>query len=126
VVLGLAFGGSFAGDDVTLEGSYVWNKEDEQITGDLRAVFTEKSKEEWNVSFHFDWEEEPRVFTGTASGNLSTGKLEGDIVSDDEDHKMTFKFQGSFEDGTFTGTHGFVSDEGEVKPAGTLTLQPKG
>ena len=61
----------FAADDVTLEGGFVWERED---------------------------------------GNH------------DGDREMKFKFSGAFEDGKFSGSHGFVTEEGELKPAGTLTL----
>ena len=35
---------------------------------------------------------------------------------------MKFKFSGAFEDGTFSGTHNFVTKDGDTKRAGTLTL----
>ena len=47
--------------------------------------------------------------------------ITGDITSDGE-REMKFKFSGSFEDGKFSGTHNFVTKEGELKHAGTLTL----
>ena len=38
---------------------------------------------------------------------------------------MKFKFSGKFEDGTFNGTHAFVTKEGDTKDAGTLSLSAK-
>lgn len=111
----------FAGDDVTLDGGFVWEREDGNIDGDLKAVFSPTGDGEWSVAFHFDWEDEPHVYTGTCSGSLAEGELAGDITSDG-DREMKFKFTGSFEDGSFNGTHGFVTEEGEIKNAGTLTL----
>lgn len=110
----------FAGDDVTLEGGFVWEQEDGDREGDLKAVLTPTGNGEWDVSFHFEWEDSPRIFTGTCRGSLD-GELSGDITSDGE-REMKFKFSGSFEDGTFNGTHGFVTKEGELKQAGKLML----
>jgi hypothetical protein len=120
-VLLLAAMPGFAGDDVTLEGGFVWERDDGNHDGDLTAIFTPTGDGEWSVAFHFDWEDGPHVYTGTCSGSLSEGELAGDITSDG-DREMKFKFSGAFEDGMFSGTHGFVDDEGEVKSAGTLTL----
>jgi len=119
-VLFLAAMPGLAGDDVTLEGAFVWDREDGSREGDLKAIFTPTGDGEWSVAFHFDWEDGPHVYSGTCSGSLD-GELSGDIVSDGE-REMKFKFSGSFEDGTFSGTHNFVTDEGDLKRAGTLTL----
>ena len=109
----------FAGDDVTLEGEFVWERDDGNHEGELKATLTPTGDGEWSVAFHFDWEDGPHVYTGTCSGSLD-GELTGDIVSDGE-REMKFTFSGAFTDGTFSGTHGFVTDEG-LKHAGTLTL----
>ncbi len=110
----------FAGDDVTLEGGFVWERDDGNREGDLKAVLTATGDGEWDVSFHFEWEDGPHVYTGTCSGSLD-GEFSGDITSDG-DGEMKFKFNGAFEDGTFTGESNFVTKEGEIKRAGTLTL----
>jgi len=110
----------FAGDDVTLQGGFVWEREDGNHEGDLKAVLTATGDGEWDVSFYFDWEDGSHVYTGTCSGSLE-GEFSGDIKSDGE-REMKFKFSGSFEDGMFNGTHNFVTEDGEVKKAGTLTL----
>ena len=78
---------------------------------------------EWDVAFHFDWEKEPHIYRGSCNGKLD-GELSGTIVGDGE-RKMNFRFSGKFEDGTFSGTHQFVDDEGEAKDSGTLTLSAK-
>jgi len=110
----------FASDDVALAGGFVWERDDGNHEGDLNATLTPTGEGEWSVAFRFDWEDGPHVYTGSCSGSLE-GDLSGDIVSDG-DGEMKFKFSGSFADGKFTGTHGFVTDEGEFKNAGTLTL----
>jgi hypothetical protein len=110
----------FAGDDVTLEGGFVWEREDGDHEGDLKATLTPTGDGEWTVAFDFDWEDGPHTYTGTCSGSLD-GEFSGDIVSDG-DGEMQFKFSGKFEDGKFSGTHNFVTKEGELKHAGTLTL----
>ena len=116
----LVAGGEAAGDDVTFEGQFNWVRDDGTKDGDLRAVLTPRGVGEWDVAFHFEWQDGPHVYTGSCSGNLD-GELSGDIVSDGE-REMKFHFTGKFEDGTFSGTHAFVDDEGSLKDSGTLTL----
>lgn len=115
-------GTAVANDDVTLEGSFVWARQDGDRTGDLTAVMTPGGEDEWSVAFHFTWEDEAHVYLGTASGSLSSGPLEGSAENDDDDHKLSFRFSGDFENGTFNGTHGFVTKDGSLKDGGTLTL----
>jgi len=110
----------FAADDVTLEGGFVWERGDGNREGDIKATLTPTGDGEWNVSFEFEWEDGPHVYTGTCSGSLD-GELSGDITGDG-DYKPQFKFSGSFEDGKFSGTHDRVGKDGELKPSGTLTL----
>jgi len=114
---------ALAGDDITLEGGFVWTRSDGDQAGDLKAIFTPKGDAEWAVAFHFDWEDGPHVYAGTAQGSLTAGTLEGEVVNDSEDRKATFQFSGSFEDGTFTGTHRHLSKEGEYRDTGTITLE---
>jgi hypothetical protein len=106
--------------EVTLEGGFVWEREDGKREGDLRAVLASTGEGQWDIAFYFDWEDEPHVYKGTCSGSLD-GELSGDVVSDGE-REMKFKFSGSFDNGTFSGKHSFVTKEGELRPAGTLTL----
>ena len=120
-VLFLAAMPVFAGDkEVTLEGGFVWERDDGNHEGELKAVLTATGDGEWDVSFSFDWEDGPHVYTGSCKGSLE-GELAGDITSDG-DGDMKFKFSGAFEDGKFSGTHSFLTKEGEIKHAGTLTL----
>ena len=124
-VLFLAAMPGFAGDDVTLNGEFVWERDDGNRGGDIEAILTPTGDGEWSVAFHFEWEDGPHVYTGTCSGSLD-GELSGEITSDGK-RKMQFKFSGSFEDGAFSGTHSFVTEEGGLRRAGTLTLgSPKG
>jgi|GEM_PF-2206577 len=107
---------------ITLEGSFVWARGDGDIPGDLTAIMTPDGEDTWTIAFHFMWEEEPRTYTGTATGSLMDGELKGTALNDNPDRKMQFRFQGAFEDGTFNGTHGFVQEDGSIKDGGTLTL----
>jgi len=77
---------------------------------------------QWSVAFSFVWEDEPHVYHGQAAGSLEAGLLEGTAKNDDDDHKLSFRFSGEFEDGTFRDTHSYVKDDGTVKKLGTLTL----
>lgn len=121
VVAGL---GAIADDaaSVTLEGDFVWERSDGNHEGDLKAVFTPTGDGEWDVAFHFEWQDGPHVYAGTAKGSLTSGALEGEVENDNEERKTTFRFQGSFEDGTFTGTHAAIGKDGELKDTGTLSL----
>ena len=124
IVFLVAFGGILAAEGVTLKGSFVWERKDDNRNGDVTAVFTPTGDNQWDVSFHFDWEDGPHIYSGTATGDLSGGDLKGAVEGDSEDRKMSFRFTGSFKDGTFTGTHAFLDKEGELRPTGTLTLRP--
>jgi len=114
-------GMALASDDETLTGTFVWNNDDGEVTGDLKAVFAPAGDRAWKVAFYFDWEDEPHIWKGTAEGNLSDGKLSGEVTAD-LDEPVTFSFAGSFEEGTFQGTHSQMREKGERKQTGTLTL----
>ena len=118
------FAGVLAAEDVTLKGSFVWERNDDNRDGEVTAVFTPTGDTEWAVAFHFNWEDEPHTYKGTATGSLSSGELKGAVEADGDNHKMSFRFSGSFEDGLFTGTHSFVDKSGGLKHSGTLTLKP--
>jgi hypothetical protein len=121
VVCLIAVGGTLAGDETKLEGAFVWNHSEGDLDGKLEAVFTSTGTNRWKVSFHFDWEDQPHVWSGTAQGNLKSGNLSGEVVSDDA-QQAEFEFKGTFENGTFNGTHAQVRKNGELRSTGTLTL----
>lgn len=115
---------AMAADDLAMDGGYVWQRDDGTKEGELTASFSPVGDGKWDVAFSFDWEDGPHVYTGTCEGSL-TGDLSGDIKSDG-DREMRFRFNGAFEDGTFNGTHAFVSEDGELKDSGTLSLWAAG
>ena len=114
---------SRADGEVTLAGSFVWERGNEIVEGDLEVVFMPRAEHEWAVAFHFEWEEEPHVFPGTVRGSLA-GELIGNVASDDPSHPLKFEFQGTFSEGTFRGTHGYFNGSGELVHSGTLQLAP--
>ena len=118
LVVPMSGSAALAEESQTLEGSFVWNNENR--TGDLEAVFTETDPGRYNVDFRFEWEGKPRVFSGTAEGSLSSGELVGRVQNATKEH--TFVFTGSFENGTFNGTHAVLNEEGEETDTGTLVL----
>lgn len=111
-----------AGDPVTLNGQFVWKRSDADRNGDLRAEFTEVKKGEYNVSFHFTWEEKPLTYTGVAKGSLKNGDLTGEVKSDDKKHSYTFK--GTVVEGKLTADHKYLREDGTVSDTGTLVLNP--
>lgn len=117
---GLA-GTTAASEPVTLEGGFVWERSDGNQTGDLKAVFTPTGDGTWDVAFHFDWEDGPHVYAGTAEGSLTEGELSGRVNNDSEDRPGSFVFKGTVADGSFSGTHAWLEGE-EEKSTGTLTL----
>jgi hypothetical protein len=123
VVCLIAVEGTFAGDEMKLEGGFVWHHTEGNLEGKLEAVFTSTGANQWKVSFHFNWEEVPHVWSGTAQGNLRSGDLSGEVVSDD-DQQAEFKFKGTFEGGRFNGTHAQVRKNGGLRATGTLSLGP--
>ena len=100
----------------TLIGEYEWNQ---GPTGEIKAVFTETGNGTWKVDFYFDFRDKPHTYSGTAEGDLSQGKLEGTVKN--EDKRRTFTFSGSFEDGTFHGSHAETT-RGRAGDTGTITL----
>ena len=107
-----------AEDTQTLKGEYVWSNRDRG--GDVEAVFTPAGKKKWDVSFYFNFRDQDHVYSGTAEGSLSKGKLSGTVKN--ESKKRTFTFTGEFKDGAFSGTHSEIGD-GREQATGTLTLQ---
>ncbi len=112
----------FANDSQTLNGDFVWERSDENVTGELKAVFEPTGESAWNVSFYFTFEEKKHVYSGTAEGSLTDGELKGRVMTDG-DEPQPFEFEGTFAEGSFEGTHmGFR--QGERTRTGTLTLGP--
>ncbi len=118
VLLAVQGGGVRASDSRTLTGEFIWESGDSD--GALEAVFTATGEQAWDVAFHFEFRDKPHTYSGTATGSLSEGKLEGEVKN--EDKKRTFTFEGRFEDGTFRGTHAEIRRGGSRRDTGTMTL----
>lgn len=106
------------GDTTTMVGEYHWN---DRASGELKAIFTPAGDGQWTVDFHFDFRDEPHIYSGTAEGSLSEGGLKGTVKN--ENKKRTFIFKGAFEDGQFSGDHEETT-EGRERRTGTMTLGP--
>lgn len=115
-VLLLALSPAAFAEETTLIGEYHWNQGG--ASGDLKAVFESTGENTWDVSFYFDFRSKPHVYSGTATGSLAEGKLEGTVKN--ETKRRTFTFEGSFTDGTFEGDHSETT-RGELR-TGTLSL----
>lgn len=107
-----------AGNEQTLTGRFRWTQAGEE--GDLRAVFTPKGENSYDVSFHFDYRGE-HTYTGTAEGSLKEGGLKGTVQ--DEYKRRRWDFEGTFHAGKFQGNHVELRD-GDRQATGTLTLGP--
>ena len=118
-----ALGGTIAGNTVMLEGGFIWHRPEGNLDGKLKAVFTSTGANRWDVSFRFKWDDKPHVWTGTAEGDLKSGNLSGEVVSDD-DQKTEFQFDGTFDGGEYNGTHAQVRKNGGLRETGTLSLGP--
>ena len=88
LALALALAGvAIADGEVTLEGSFVWVRSDNEHTGALTAVLTPNGDNEWDVAFHFVWEDEPHTYLGRATGALGSGSFEGTAENDNPDSR---------------------------------------
>ena len=105
------------GDTHTLTGEYHWTERGAK--GELEAIFTPTGKGTWDVSFNFEFRGRAHTYSGTAEGSLTEGALSGTVLNDDK--RRTFKFSGAFEDGTFSGTHSEMRDNGEAA-TGSMSL----
>lgn len=110
-----------AAESQTLQGEFVWERQDGTVAGPLTAVFEPTAKGAWDVSFHFTFEDKDYVYTGTAEGSLSEGELKGNVMSDG-DEPQPYTFSGTFaKDGSFAGVHHYLGDE-EARKTGSMTL----
>lgn len=111
---------AFSGDPVVLNGYFVWNNQPDK-KGDLRAEFTKVKEGEWTVDFHFTWEGEPKIYKGKADGSLDVGAIKGKVKAQDRD--VNFTFEGNMLNGTLTGTHAFIKQDGTEEGSGTIELK---
>ncbi len=104
----------------TLTGEYHWTQND--TVDKLEAKFVPTGDNTWDVSFHFKFREQPHVYSGSATGDMSEGsELSGRVMN--EGKKRTFEFQGTFdENGAFSGTHS-EKTKGRERDTGVLTLK---
>jgi hypothetical protein len=117
MVLSLAPLPSNAEDTKTLNGEFNWTQRDS--SGPLEAKFKPTGEGQWDVAFHFDFRGSPHIYSGTATGSLSEGELNGEVKNENE--KRTFVFSGSFKDGVYSGTHAETTGD-RKQDTGTLTL----
>jgi hypothetical protein len=106
-----------AAEPTTLTGEFEWNQRGTR--GDLEAIFTPTGEGSWDVDFHFEFRGQPHTYSGTATGSLAEGKLEGKVLN--ESKERTFIFSGKFEDGEFTGQHAEIAEDKEVN-TGSMSL----
>lgn len=105
----------------TLQGEFVWERQDGTVAGPLTAVFEPTAQGAWDVSFHFTFEGKDHIYKGTAEGSLSEGELKGKVMSDG-DEPRPYTFSGTFaKDGSFAGVHHYMGGE-EARKTGSLTL----
>lgn len=110
--------GAQAGEARTLRGEYMVVDSDDR--GQLEAVFTPTGDATWDVDFHFDFQGQAHTYSGIAEGSFAAGGLTGTVR--DERQRRTFSFTGTYEAGTFQGSHAEIASGGE-EPTGTMTLR---
>lgn len=116
----LALAGTTTADEATirtLEGEYHWTQADDR--GQLEAVFTATGESTWSVDFHFHFQGQDHTYSGSATGSLTDGKLEG--VVKNEGKNRTFTFTGEVAEGRFEGTHEETT-KGRERRTGTMFL----
>lgn len=101
----------------TLAGEYFWTQN--ETRGPVEATFTPESDGVWAVKFEFEFDGKQHVYQGTARGSLDEGALEGEVRNRED--RVTFTFEGTFEDGTFQGTHASMRG-GSPTQTGTILL----
>ena len=116
---GMTLMGQSSADTETLNGSYIWNQRPSE-PGQLTAVFTPQSQDQWQVEFHFVFEGNSLTYKGHADGSLKNGALKGQVTNQGENR--IFVFQGQMRDGHFSGTHGERKRNGREYRTGTLTF----
>ncbi len=101
-----------------LAGSYIlpdgqWEK--------IEATFTANGSDSWTVEFRFEFQGRGEIWTGSATGSLVDGPLEGFVEV--EDMGRSFVFRGEVREGILEATHAEIEYGGET-PTGTMTLGP--
>ena len=120
VLFGLTVAAEDAAPGKTMKGEYHWTQADDR--GALEAVFTPTEEEStWSVEFYFHFNGQDHTYSGTATGSLADGPLEG--VVKNEAKKRTFTFTGETAAGKFEGTHEETT-KGRQRRTGTLFLNP--
>ena len=110
---------SLMGEDVKWEGEYKWVRTKGEKKGTVTAQFTPDGEDKWKVKFFFKWGKSDHVYSGTATGSVKDGKLEGTVLNDDK--KRSFTFKGIVKNGILTGTHNETTKDREKK-TGTITM----
>ena len=118
VVVGMIVAPAGGGDARTFAGSFEWTGGN--ATGDLAAEFSPKAEGTWDVTFRFKFRDRDHVYAGTAEGSLTEGALSGKVQN--EEKSRTWTFEGTFDGGSFRGTHAEIED-GEAQATGTLSLR---
>ena len=110
--------------EVTLTGTFRWVKNGKEKTDDreLKAVFKPTGENTWSVSFYFKWGKRDKVYTGTATGDLKTGKLSGEAKGE-RNNSRSWTFTGEFDKaGVFKGTHKELT-KGREGDTGVMVLK---
>ena len=106
----------------TIEGTYNWSAQgDRQHT--VTAVFNETEPGKYKVDFSFKWGNKDHIYSGTAEGSLTNGKLVGNVRADDQPNRR-FGFNGNSVKGVFSGDHHEKRGNHEAA-TGRITWKPK-
>lgn len=103
---------------VRLTGSFSWTGR--PAKQDLRAVLTPDGTNGWKAVYEFTWDKRKHNYTGTVTGHLDNGEVQGEANADDA--RRSFSFKGQAKNGVITFDH-FETTGGASRATGTGTLR---
>ena len=108
----------FSSDEITMKGTY---KSIKYGSGPMTGIFTKTGKNQYNAVFKFVWKKRDYTYTGTVKGNLTKGKVSGDILN--ETKKRRFIFKAKVNGGKMRGTQWETYGKTKKKPRGTFEIK---
>ena len=104
------------------QGEFKWEDEGKEFPGEVRVVFKPGDSEGvYDATFNFVWEGEAYEWYGELQGSLEA-EMQGKVTSK-IGREPSFRLEGSFEKGRYTGRHYRIKSDGSERYMGTLELE---